>query len=148
MPDIKHKLGASGTLTMTGLDGLIDGATVTSLALENDTDKHLTIDLMLKVRYTSSAPSAGTIVADLYLRPALDGTNQATAGGSPSIPQQAILVAQFEARNPSTSAFEYLAALHIPLPIGTYRLLLVNRSGRTFYTPGNELRYRTVMQQG
>lgn len=144
MPDIKLKAGNSGDITPSGLNGLTDGSANSTTTLSNDTDKYLTIDLMLKIKYASTAPTAGAFVAEAYLVPALDGTNFAAG----TTPQQAVLIAQFESRNPSTSNFEYLAALHIPLPLGSYKITVINKSGRSLAASGCELRYRTTLQQG
>lgn len=147
MADLKLKAGVSATDALTtGLDSLADAARAISGAIDNSTNLDLYMDLQLEIKYTSSAPSAGVIVAEVYLVPTVDGTNYSE--GSASItPQASRMVATFESRNGSTSNFEYLDTLGIPIPVGSFKLLLVNKSGKTLASSGNTLKYRTYKLQ-
>lgn len=148
MPDIKAKVGSTGNFFPTNLNLLADGSGISSPDQDNSTEKALTIDLMLKVAYTGSTPAVGTVVAEIFIVPAVEGTNFAEGyGGSPVAPQD-FLVARLESRNPSTSVHEYLAALHIPLPLSGYRVVVRNTSGRAYLASGNALNYRTNLEQG
>lgn len=147
MPDLKLQTGVSATNAITtGLNSLADGARAVSGNIDNGTNLDLLLDSELQVAYTSTAPSAGTIVADLYLVPTIDGTNYAE-GSTGVTPQASLLVGSFESRNGSTSAIERLTVTGIPIPLGLFRLVLVNRSGRAFHASLNVLRYRTYKYQ-
>jgi hypothetical protein len=147
MADLKLKAGVSATNALsTELNSLADAGRQISSAIDNSSNLDLYMDLELAVQYTSSAPTAGQKVAEVYLVPTTDGTNYAE--GSTSItPQQALLVATFESRNGSTSAVERLASLGIPIPVGSFKLELVNTSGKTYASSGNTLKYRTYKLQ-
>lgn len=144
MPDIKQKLGTSGDVFVTALDSLADGARFQSGSI-SDFATGFILDFMLKVSYTSSTPAVGATVAELYLLPAIDGSNFPENGSVVS--QQALLIAQFESRNPSTTNYEYLAAMGVWVPAGTYRFSIRNTSGRAYRSTGNALSYRSVLQQ-
>jgi hypothetical protein len=147
MSDLKLKAGVAATNALsTELNSLADAGRVVSAAIDNSSNLDLFMDLQLAVQYTSSAPAAGVVVAEVYLLPSIDGTNYAE--GSTSVtPQQQLLVATLESRNGSTSAVEYLDSLGIPIPIGSFKLLLVNKSGKTYASSGNTLKYRTSKLQ-
>lgn len=147
MADLKLQTGVSATNALsTGLDSLADAARALSGAIDNSTNLNLYMDLQLEIKYTSSAPTAGVIVAEVYLLPTVDGTNY-EEGGTTITPQASRLVATFESRNGSTSAFEYLTSLGIPIPVGSFKLLLINKSGKTLASSGNTLKYRTYKLQ-
>lgn len=147
MADLKLQTGVSlTTLLSSGLNSLADGARAISGAIDNSTDLNLLLDLELAVAYTSTTPTAGNIVAEVYLVPTLDGTNYAE-GSSSVTPQSALLVAALETRNPSASAVERLVAQGIPIPLGSFKLLIVNKAGRAFHASLNTLKYRTYKYQ-
>ena len=137
--DLKWKDGSISTLLSSGLDSLTNTSRVISSAYDNTTNLDFYGDLELAIAYTSSAPSAGITVAQVYLLPTVDGTNYAE-GSSSIAPQSSLLVATFESRNGSTSAVEYLVATGIPLPPRSFKILLVNTSGKTLKSSGNTLK--------
>jgi hypothetical protein len=134
------------TALSTGLNSLADAARDISSAIDNSSNLDLYMDLQLEIKYTSSTPTVGITVAEVYLIPQVDGTNYAE-GASGVTPQAALLVAAFETRNPSTSNFEYLDAPGVPMPVGNFKLLLVNKSGKTLASSGNTLKFRTYKLQ-
>lgn len=147
MADLKLKAGVTATDALTtGLDSLANGARAISAAIDNSTNLDMFMDLQLKVKYTTTAPAAGVITAEVYLIPSVDGTNYGE-GGTGLTPQASRLVATFESRNGSTSTFEYLNSLGIPIPIGSFKLLLVNKSGYAYASADNLLTYRTYKLQ-
>lgn len=146
MADIKWVDGSIATALSTGLNSLADAGRAISSAIDNDAGLDLYCDLELAIAYTSSAPSAGVKVAEVYLLPTVDGTNFAE-GGTSLTPQKSLLVAAFESRNGSTSAVEYLTASGIPLPPRDFKLLLVNTSGKTLHATLNTLKIRPYKLQ-
>src|SRR4051812_10343049 len=94
MSTIKELVGtALASIITTGLNSLASGSRAASSAgaIDNTSGLDFLIDLEFLVKYTSSAPSAGVIAADVYLVPSLDGTNYAE--GSTSVtPQGALYV--------------------------------------------------------
>ena len=146
MSNIQWIDGSTATALSTGLDSLTDTSRAISAAIDNDADLNLYCDLELAIAYTTSAPSAGVKVAEVYLLPTVDGTNFAE-GGTSLTPQKSLLVATFESRNGSTSTLEYLIATGIPLPPRDFKLLLVNTSGKTLKSSGNTLKLRPYKLQ-
>lgn len=147
MADLKLQAGVGATtLLSTALNSLADAGRVLTNAIDNSTNLNLLMDLELAIAYTSSTPSAGTVVAEVYLVPSLDGTNYAEGSGSVTS-QASLLVATFETRNPSTSAAERLVAQGISIPTGSFKLLFINKSGRTLHASANTLKYRTYKYQ-
>ena len=145
--DIKLKAGASPTsLLTTGLDSLADGSRALSADYDSSSELDSRADIELAVAYTSSAPSAGARVADLYLLPSIDGTHYAE-GGSSLTPQGALFIGAFESRNGSTSSVEYLVLPGIEIPPGHMKFLLVNKSGKSYKSSGNTLKIRPWRHQ-
>src|SRR5262249_18570849 len=96
------------TCLTTELNSLADASNVISTTvLDNTGGLDFFCSLEYLVKYTSSAPAAGVSIADIYLVPALDGTNYAE-GSTTITPQGLLFVGSFESRNGSTSAFERL----------------------------------------
>lgn len=146
MSEIKLKPGSLASALTTELNSLATAGIVVSSAIDNTSNLDLYMDLRLEIKYTSSAPAAGIKVAEIYLLPSVDGTNYAE-GGTSVTPQSSLLVATLESRNGSTSAFEYLAALGIPIPPLNFKLCLVNTSGKTLAATGNTLKYQPLKLQ-
>lgn len=146
MSQVKWIDGSIATALSSGLNSLADAGRAISSAIDNDAGLDLYCDLELAIAYTTSAPSAGVRVAELYLLPTVDGTNFAE-GGTSLTPQKALLIATFESRNGSTSAVEYLVATGIPLPPRDFKLLLVNTSGKTLHASLNTLKLRPYKLQ-
>lgn len=145
MSNIKWLDGSTATALSTELNSLTDTSRAISSAI-SQSGLDLYCDLELAVAYTSSAPSAGVKVAEVYLVPSVDGTNYAEASSSLT-PQKSLLAATFESRNGSTSTLEYLVATGIPLPPRDFKLLLVNTSGKTLKSSGNTLKLRPYKLQ-
>lgn len=139
MSTIKWLAGSISTQLSTGLNSLADAGRAISAAYDNTSGLDLFIDAELAIAYTSSAPSAGVKVAELYMLPSVDGTNY-PEGGTSITPQGALLVATFESRNGSTSAVERLMATGIPIPPFNVKFLLVNTSGKTLHASLNTLK--------
>jgi len=116
----------------TGLNSLASGSQAISDVLDNTTALDPLVNLELDVAYTTTAPTAGQRVADLYMVPSLDGTNYGE--GSSSIrPEAKHLIGSFESRNGSTSAVERLMLKEITLTPGKHKFVLVNQSGKTYH---------------
>lgn len=117
------------TLLTTGLDGLTNGSEAESSAYDNSSNLDMYADFVLAICY-GTAPAAGLKVAELYIEPTVDGTNypSVTSGG---LPQKALLIGALESVLPSTSVVEYLVLLGVPIPPGSFKILLSNTSGQT-----------------
>ena len=127
------------TLLTTELNSLTTGSyALAGAAFDNTGNLDLYADFALVAKYTGSAPSAGTLVAQLYLLPSIDGIHYASVDGS-NQPQGALLIAAFESRAASTSSLEYLMAPGIPLPPRKFKTVLLNSSGQTFAATGNQV---------
>lgn len=107
---------------------------------DNTTDLALLGDVFLTLHY-SSAPAAGTNVAELYLLPgdAVSSPNYPTGGDGTSStnnidPQKCLLIGMFESRVPHTSNNERLCIPGIPLSPRGNRFLLKNVSAVDFAT--------------
>lgn len=144
--DIKLKAVAATSVITTGMDSLVDTARAISADFDNSSSLDPFADLELSIAYTTSAPSAGLKVAEVYLVPSIDGTNYAE-GTTSLTPQKALLVATFETRNGSTSTVERLVAPGISLPPDHMKFLIVNTSGKTLKSSGNILKVRPYKYQ-
>jgi hypothetical protein len=136
--------GTPTTLLSTALNSLAGSAL--SADYDNSANLDLFADFEFLVEYVISAPTAGTIAANLYLVPSLDGSNYAE-GGTSVQSQAANLIASFESRNGSASTFERLIVTGVALPPGHMKFLLINVSGHVLATSGNTLRMRTYQLQ-
>lgn len=129
----------------TGISTVITGGTLATgnrvaQPFDNTVNLDLYGDAFLTLHYDTSAPTAGTAIAELYLLP---GNTVVTPsypqGGDGSVgtnvdPQKVLLVGVFETRSPSTSVDEILAVVGIPLSPRLQRFVLKNISGQTFHT--------------
>jgi len=146
MPDLKWKDGSIATALDSGLDSLANGSRAISAVIDNDAGLDLYADFELVVRYTTTAPAAGVITAELFLLPTVDGTNY-PEGSSSLDPQQMLKVGIFESRNGTTSATERLVLTGIPLPPRDFKVLLKNTSGFSYYSTANTLKIRPYKLQ-
>lgn len=136
MSEIKL-LGDTSVATVINKDAaLADGARAAG-DYDNSTELDLSCTAYLDASY-GTAPSAGTIVAELYLLPG-DGaaTEVFPEGGDGTVgnavdPQGGLLVGVFESRNPGTSTNEILALNAIPLSPHTNRFVVKNVAGQQF----------------
>jgi len=137
--------GSGQNLLTTELNALANNG-VGSGTIYNNTSGYLYGDFQYGVKYQSSVPTAGTISAELYLVPSIDNTNYAPGSGTLSAnfaPQAALLAATFEARaSDATVNFEYLDVVGVPLPYGSFKPFLINKSGKTLAATGNTLYMR------
>src|SRR5262249_51343149 len=108
------------TILTTGLDSLGNGSVTTSSAYDNSAALDMFADFVLAVCW-GVAPSAGAKAAEIYLLPAVDGTNYAQQDGSGN-PQKALLIGALESRAPSTSVVEYLVLVGVPIPPGLWKV--------------------------
>ena len=120
-----------------------DNATLANAAraagdYDNGTELDLEAVAYLTVQYDGGPPTAGDIVAELYVLPGDGaGTEVFPDGGDAGIgtddtPQAMFLVAVFESVNPSTTVDETLASLPFPMYPDGNRFVILNSSGETF----------------
>lgn len=106
-----------------------------SSAVDNTSNLDLFMDLELYVHTQGSARSAGATV-EVYILPTVDGTNYADATyGNPE------LVAVFPLDAATTA--RYGIRRDIPIPPGSFKLALYNRTGQAFAATTSTLKYRT-----
>lgn len=135
MPVERWNLGT--TVTITAPAASLADAARKGAAFANGTNKDIYGDLFLSLKYDTSAPAAGTKVAEVYLLPGNgDATELFPEGGDGTVgsnvdPQKVLLVGALESRNPSTTVNEVLTVPGVVLPPGNSRIVLKNTSGKT-----------------
>jgi hypothetical protein len=94
------------------------------------------VDFLLAVKWTTVTNiAAGTIVADLYLVPSLDGTNANDvdqAAAASFIPLNFRVGSFRAAKVPTSNTLTYFAITGVVVKPNTYTVYLINRSGQTF----------------
>lgn len=150
MADIKYIDGTHTVVINT--DATLANNVRAAADYANGTNLDLYADFFLVVTYSGSAPTAGTIVGELYVLPS-DGAGSPAypQGGSATVgtdvdPQKSLLRGVFESRSPSTSVAEILAVTGVPLAPRGNRIVFKNTSGRTFANTW-ELRMKTYRLQ-
>jgi hypothetical protein len=128
-------LTTSGASLTTGSAGTAAGTSVLDMRASGNAADDFQAQFYFICRWTTiTSIAAGTIAADLYLIPALDGTNypsfDATSGSS-RIPF-ACWAASFECPMAPTSATDmYFVSPLVSLPPRLYLPYILNRSGQT-----------------
>lgn len=119
-------------------DATLDDGVRAAADLENDTNKDNFADFYLTVQWNTTAPSAGDLIAELYVMPG-DGevTEAFPEGGDAGLgtdddPQAHFLVGVFESINPSLTVDEELAIKGVDLRPSKNRVVLKNVSGQQF----------------
>lgn len=139
--DIRAKERAAVTLTTAGASltngsaGIANGtANLDARAGGNFGDDLAAIFELIAQWSSTSGISAGTIVADLYLVPAIDGTNWPdldTTAGASRLPASC-LAGSFEAvKQPTAATDTRFVSSAVALQPLLYRPYIVNRSGLT-----------------
>jgi len=125
------------TLLDSELDSIPTEGSVLSGVIDNSTGLDTVIDFELYLAEQASARSAGACV-DIYLVSSIDGTNYpGPAIGEPSI-------------NTIVGSFAFSAAVdaerdvikNITLSPGLHKVYIKNRTGQTFASASNTLKYR------
>lgn len=116
------------TLLSTGLDDLISGNETESAEFDNTAGLDLMADFIFAAAY-ASAPAANVKCAELYIEPAVDGTNYptVTAGG---LPQKSLLIGAFELPQ-NIATLQYMVLSGVPLPPLKLKFRLSNTSAQT-----------------
>ena len=137
MADLKPKrIGA--LLVINDNAALTDGSRAAGDATTGNKGNASWADAYLTIQFDTTAPAAGSTIAELYVVPGDGDASQVfpeggDAGlGSNVDPQKSLLVGVFETRDPSTSVDEILIIRGIQLGIGTDRFVIKNVSGQTF----------------
>jgi len=137
MADVKLK---ADTAVQTVID---DGTTLANAAraagdYDNGTALDLWCNIYLTVQYDATAPTAGDIVATLWILPGDGaGTEVFPDGGDAGLgtdddPQGIFFVGSFECVNPSITVDEVLGIPNVQLHPDGNRFVLRNDSGQTF----------------
>ena len=150
MSDFKWE--TPGTLTTsnsTGLNSLVDNDGNLSGTIDNTSSLNDTMDLELVLGSLDlSAQDAPAVW--VYLIPSADGTNfddsdeTTTEALKPPISQ---VCASMTVRPGSGSEAKRRTVLEIPIQPRKFKLLLVNRTGVTFASSGNTLKYSLYNSQ-
>ena len=108
------------------LKNLANGAELTSDALTSNLD--MVANLIMAVSW-ATAPAVGVTAFEVYLLPAVDGTNYPSVGAD-GLPQKSLLIGSLESRLPTTNALEYLVLRNIRFDPGTFKILISNTSAQ------------------
>ena len=104
---------------------------------DNGTELDVLCDVWLTVQYDGGPPTAGDLVADLYVMPSQPDDTTFPEGGDAALgtdddPQAIFLVGSFESVNPSTTVNEVLCIPMVRLYPHDNRFVVKNTSGQTF----------------
>lgn len=121
----------------TELNSLADGSNAISAEIANETDLDMFADFELNVTF-GTAP-AGEQAVELYLIPALDGTNYADGSGSVD-PAKALLAGVFEVR--AVTSAQRVGVWGVRLPPSDFKVLVINEAGQAFPASGSTVQYR------
>lgn len=133
----KHKAWSASIATAlsTELNSLGNGSSSSaSAAIDNTSNLDLLVDLVLTVATQGSARGAAAVV-EVYLMPAVDGTNYDDA-----VRNVAELVAVFTLD--ATTTARQVTRRDIPIPPGLFKLVAYNGTGQPLAASGNTLKYR------
>lgn len=136
MPSTRYERGNLVTMASTDLDGLGANAGVfctTHYDNGHMDNLYLWGDMELTVSF-GTAPTAGRVV-ELYVIPADDGSNYATA--NPTSPPANLIAGAWVVRNVTTA--QRLVLRQVPLPPSRFRLLIRNTTDQAFAGTGNEV---------
>lgn len=142
MSDIKRKgYTQAGTPTSALTTELNSLATATASALgpaqDNSSNLDLYADFVLSVTFGTN-PTANSTV-DLYLLPAVDGTNYADAVVA-ATPAKNMLVGSFYVRAVTTA--QLIAITNVPIP-EKFKMMVINNTGQTMAASANTVKYQS-----
>jgi len=128
---------AEVTYLSTEINALADGGNDLGATIDNSANGDMYMDLELYLAEQGSARDTGAFVA-LYILPSVDGVNFCYGGDSLDPPANThranfLFDAAVTAR--------YSTVIHILLPAGLFRMLVMNETGQTFAATGNTLKY-------
>jgi len=130
--------GSTATVLSTELNSIADAASSdASSEIDNTTDLHMFDDLVLSVTF-GSAPTASEPI-ELYLLPAIDGTNFVT-GSSSITPPLNTLRGVFTVQN--TTSAQLVTLMNVAIPPGKFKYMITNNSGQAFPASGSTLERR------
>jgi len=149
MPDYKAKANTIATLLSTELNSLANNYGALGAEFDNATGLWLKASFLLTVTFGSN-PTAGN-TCDLYLIPALDGTNYSdyTSGASGYAPGTSY-IGGFPLQAKTTIQrvpFGLGQQGAIELPPSKFKVLLINKSGVAFPSSGSTVTMLASMYQ-
>lgn len=144
MSTIKLETTSAATLASTELNSLANNDAALGAEYDNATNLYEFGVFELVVDFVS-APTAGPTI-ELYLVPALDGTNYADGDGTP-LAQLNTFIGAFDVRA-TTAAMRLILGLPgamgapnlVPLPPLKFKALVYNKSGQAFPASGSTLK--------
>jgi len=142
------KWGSPGTYTAafaaSALSNLANGARVLGSEIDNSSNRYRWMDIVVDARF-ASAP-AGTTAVNIYLIPAVDGTNYADGDGSVAPPATAFIAA-IPVRAVNTA--QKVAVLRLQAPPCKFKFVFDNQSGQATYTgdSATQVSYRLYSEE-
>lgn len=130
------------------IDGLIDdGNAVGTTEIDNGTDLYLFDDVEWHSAIMTYAPAADSVIELYCVSQELDGVGWEDGEDGTIDPPQVNLVGVFEMRAVTTAQTHILR--QIPISPGTYKYVIINKTGQTLASSGNTLkvtpyRYKTT----
>lgn len=124
------------TYLTTGLNALADGGNKLGAEIDNTGNGDMYADFEMYIATQGSARDSGAFVA-LYILPSVDGVNFCYGGDSLDPPANThranfLFDAAVTAR--------YSTIIHVLLPAGKFKLLVINETGQAFAGTGNTLK--------
>lgn len=118
----------TGTLSGMGLDDLANNGVALSVVFDN-VNGDIYADFLAALAYVSGI-TIGTVVADLYLLPEIDGVHYVSRDSTAMLPSESMYVCSFESRAGGVAnTLEYCGFVGARLVPGRQRFALVNKSG-------------------
>jgi hypothetical protein len=137
MASTKLAVAAAASIMTTDLNSLATGQSNLSAAYDNGTNLYIWGDFELLVTF-GVAPTAGWMV-DMYLAPAVDGSNYAdSSDGASPVTSGPNYIGGYPLR--AVTSAQRIVIRGIPLPPCSFKIMLVNNSGQSMAASGNTLK--------
>ena len=137
MANLQWADGTIETVASTSLNSLADDGNAISSEIDNSGGSWIFDDVELNTAVLGFTPASGAHI-ELYLCPALDGTNFVDGADGMIDPASSDLVGVFEMRD-STAAQTHIIR-GITLPKSKLIYTVINKSGGTLASSGNTLK--------
>lgn len=132
---------AASTVLSTELNSLANGQVCAlSSEIDNSTNKYLLADVVVSL--ASLTISSTTAFVVVYFVPAVDGTNYGDwASGAVGNYHSQYLASTLLVRNVSSAATRTIARM-VPVPVGVFKVALLNQCGTALPSSGNTVALR------
>ena len=148
MASVQWDVGSLNTHMSTELNSLGDDSNaVGTIGIANETDLFLFDDVEWHNAIMTYAPAADSVIELYCVSQDLDGSGYEDGEDGTIDPPQVNLVGVFELREVTTAQTHILR--QIPISPGTYKYVVINKTGQTLASSGNTLkvtpyRYKTT----